>query len=96
MAFKVILVSETVDLIKTFFLSLLSKGLGDPPSDLSSSARQRKPASGGGGSRSGGVRGSAAASPSSNARYIQDNVAAIYMKFTCVSVKIYSSCNSHD
>ncbi|KAL9952340.1 hypothetical protein ACROYT_G039583 [Oculina patagonica] len=46
--------------------NLRTKGLGDPPSDPSS-ARQRKPASGGGGSRSGGVRGSVALSPSSNA-----------------------------
>lgn len=52
-------VRDTVDNLRT-------KGLGEPPSDLSSSARQRKPASGGGGSRSGGVRGSVAASPSSN------------------------------
>ncbi|KAJ7379834.1 hypothetical protein OS493_012583 [Desmophyllum pertusum] len=46
--------------------NLRTKGLGDPPSDLSSSARQRKPASGGGNSRSGGVRGSVVLSPSSN------------------------------
>ena len=41
-----------------------TKGLGEPPSDLSSSARQRKPASGGAGSRGSAARGSL--SPSSN------------------------------
>ena len=79
-SFKVILVSETMDLITYLFSLFFSQGLGDPPSDLSSSARQRKPASGGGGSRSGGIRGSVAASPSSNARCIRENIAAILYK----------------
>lgn len=54
-------VHDTVDNLKT-------KGLGDPPVDLSSSARQRKPASGGTSSRTSGVRGSLSPSSTSSSR----------------------------